>query len=283
MAGARMTTLASLRGAVARLETAGCERLSARVPLGHAEADDALKGGLALGALHEVFAEEGRQGTAASGFALGLVRRVTQNRRFVLWITQNFAGCETGDLAMPGFVELGLDPRFIIAVRADNAEMALRAAADGLSCNALGAVVTELWGEPKAFDAVASRKLTLAAGNSGVTGVMLRLAAAPEVSTAETRWIVRAARSPPSSRAAVWGAPAFDAELVRNRHGPTGRWIMHWNCDAHLFKQDDFEQRAFGHEAASVVPVVAAAADRPLQAGAAARQIAGGVRRAAAQ
>jgi len=278
MAGARTEKLASLRGAVARLETVSCERLSARVPLGHAAADEALKGGLALGAVHEVFAEEGRQGATASGFALGLVRRVTQNRRFVLWITQKFAGCETGDVAMPGFVELGLDPRFIVAVHADNAVMALRAAADGLSCNALGAVVTELWGEPKAFDAVASRKLTLAAGNSGVTGVMLRLAAAPEVSTAETRWIVRAARSPPGAHTAAWGEPAFDAELVRNRHGPTGRWIMHWNCDEHLFKQHVFDPQA-----TPAVPVVAAAADRPLQAGAATRRIAGRVRRVVAQ
>jgi protein ImuA len=273
MAGARNETLASLRGAVARLETVNNERLSERAPLGHQLADDALKGGLALGALHEVFAEEGRQGASASGFAVALARCITQNRRFVLWITQNFAGCETGELAMPGFVELGLDPRFIVAVRADNAEMALRAAADGLACNALGAVVTELWGEPKAFDAVASRKLTLAAGTSGVTGVMLRLAATPEVSTAETRWIVRAARSPPGSRASVWGEPVFDAELVRNRHGPTGRWIMHWNCDAHLFEQDVFDQQVFDQpgldqQAAPVVPVVAAAADRPLQASA---------------
>ena len=280
MAGARMETLASLRGAVARLETVNTERLSERVPLGHPLADDALKGGLALGALHEVFAEEGRQGATATGFALALTRRVTQNRRFVLWITQNFAGFEAGELAMPGFVELGLDPRFIVAVRADNAEMALRAAADGLACNALGAVVTELWGEPKAFDAVASRKLTLAAGISGVSGVMLRLAAAPEVSTAETRWVVRAARSQPTSRSAAWGEPVFDAELVRNRHGPTGRWIMHWNCDAHFFEQKDvFNQQGFNQQATPAVPVVAAAADRPLQAGATPRKIAGGRRR----
>ena len=271
MTGARMETLASLRGTVARLETNNNERLSARVPLGHAAADDVLKGGLALGALHEVFAEEGRQGATATGFTLGLIRRVTQNRRFVLWVMQNFAAHESGDVAMPGFVELGLDPRFIVAVRADNAEMALRATADGLACNALGAVVTELWGEPKAFDAVASRKLTLAAGTSGVTGVMLRLAATPEVSTAETRWVVRAARSPPSSsRAIAWGAPVFDAELVRNRHGQTGRWIMHWNCDAHLFEQAI-------DQAAPVVPVVPAAADRPLQAPA--RLVAGSGRR----
>ncbi len=282
MAGARMATLASLRGAVARLETINTERLCERVPLGHQLADDALKGGLALGALHEVFAEEGRQGATATGFALALTRRVTQNRRFVLWITQNFAGFETGELAMPGFVELGLDPRFIVAVRADNAEMALRAAADGLACNALGAVVTELWGEAKAFDSVASRKLTLAAGLTGVTGVMLRLAASPELSTAETRWVVRAARSQPISRAAAWGEPVFDAELVRNRHGPTGRWIMHWNCDAHLFEQKNdqhgFDQHGFDHQAALAVPVVAAIADRPLQAGAAPRKIAGGRR-----
>jgi protein ImuA len=271
MAGARRETLASLRGAVARLETINNERLSTRVLLGHRLADEALKGGLALGALHEVFAEEGRQGATATGFTLALVRRVTQNRRFVLWVMQNFAAHESGDVAMPGFVELGLDPRFIVAVRADNAEMALRATADGLACNALGAVVTELWGEPKAFDAVASRKLTLAAGTSGVTGVMLRLAATPEVSTAETRWVVRAARSPPATRTSAWGAPVFDAELVRNRHGQTGRWIMHWNCDAHLFEQD------VDHQTAPVVPVVPAAADRPLQAPA--RLVAGGRRR----
>jgi protein ImuA len=264
MTGARIATLASLRGALSRLETDNGERLAERVPLGHALADEALKGGLALGALHEVFAQEGRQSATATGFALGLTRRVTQNRRFVLWITQTFAGRETGELMMPGFVELGLDPRFIVVVRAVNAEMALRAAADGLTCNALGAVVTELWGEPKAFDAVASRKLTLAAGTSGVTGVMLRLSADPEVSTAETRWIVRAARSPPGSRANAWGEPAFDAELVRNRHGPTGRWIMHWNSDDHLFH----------HQAAPALSVVAEAADRSLQAGP--RKIAGG-------
>ena len=255
MAGARKETLASLRGALSRLETTSGERLGERVPLGHGLADDVLKGGLVRGALHEVFAEEGRQGASATGFALGLVHRVTANRRFVLWVAQDFAGRESGEIAMTGFVELGLDPRFVVMVRAVNAETALQVAADGLSCNALGAVVTELWGEPKAFDAIASRKLTLAAGASGVTCLMLRLAAGPEISTAETRWVVRAARSPPGSRANAWGEPVFDAELVRNRHGPTGRWIMHWNCDDHLF-----------HQATPALSVVSKAADRPLQA-----------------
>ena len=180
-----------------RLETGGGERLLARAALGAAGADAALKGGLALGSLHEVFASAGSQGAAATGFVLGLARRLTEGKRFVLWIRQDFSARESGELSMTGFAELGLDPCRVVVVRAPTAESVLRTAADGLACNALGAVVAEIWGETRAFDLVASRKLTLAAGDSGVTALMLRLGAAPQASTAETRWIVRAAHSPP--------------------------------------------------------------------------------------
>ena len=47
-----------------------------RVALGHAEADATLQGGLAVGAVHEVFAEAGRQSAAATGFVAGLAGRV---------------------------------------------------------------------------------------------------------------------------------------------------------------------------------------------------------------
>src|SRR6202011_1943596 len=126
-----------------------------------------------------------------------------------------------------GWAELGLDPRLVVTVRASDVESALRIAADALACDALGAVVMEIWGEARQFDLVASRKLTLAARMSGVTGLLLRPAAVPLPSTAETRWIVRAAHSPPEAPsgvlfpAAAWGSPCFDAELIRNRHGPT--------------------------------------------------------------
>lgn len=229
--------LASLRREMERLETAGGERLSERIALGHAEADAALKGGIALGALHEVFAGEGEQSAAATGFTLGLVRRVTQGRRFVLWIRQDFSALESGDLAMEGFAQLGLDPRRIVVVRAPNAETVLRIASDGVACNALGAVVAEIQGETKAFDLVASRKLSLAASTSRVTALMLRLGAVLQASTAETRWIVRSAHSPPVARWQGWGAPVFDAELARNRHGMTGRWIMEWTSDEYLFRE----------------------------------------------
>ena len=239
MTSARMSTLASLRGRIERIETPEGTGHDAgalnRIALGHAEADAVLRGGLATAAVHEVFSE-GRQSTAATGFIAGLAGRVS-TRRPLVWVRQDFCDLEAGALSMQGLVELGLDPRCLVTVRASDVESALRTTADALACDALGAVVLEVWGQAKQLDLVASRKLTLAAQASGVTGLLLRIAAEPLPSTAETRWIVRAAHSPPETPCGVWGSPCFDAELARNRHGPTGRWIMEWKCDECLFSE----------------------------------------------
>jgi protein ImuA len=261
MTGARMNTLASLRGSIERIEAHADASAPVRVALGHADADATLQGGLALAAVHEVFAE-GRQSASAAGFIAGLAGRITA-RRPLVWIRQDFAEIESGALSMAGLTELGLDPRRVVTVRAADVDAALRTAADALACDALGAVVLEVWGEARQFDLVASRKLTLAAQASGVTGLLLRVAAQPQPSTAETRWIVRAAHSPPAAApGSAWGAPVFDAQLVRNRHGPVGRWIMEWKCDECLFAKP----------AADPQPVAAAPAHRPYQTSARARQ-----------
>jgi protein ImuA len=255
MRGARTNTLASLRGSIERIETHADASAPARVALGHADADAALQGGLALAAVHEVFADAGRQSAAATGFIAGLAGRVSA-RRPLVWVRQDFTEIESGALSMSGLAELGLDPRLLVTVRAADVDTALRTAADALACDAVGAVVLEVWGEARQLDLVASRKLTLAAQASGVTGLLLRVAAEPAPSTAETRWIVRAAHSPPAAAASAWGAPVFDAQLVRNRHGPVGRWIMEWKCDECLFEKP----------AAYPQPVAAAPAHRPHQA-----------------
>lgn len=233
MTSARLNTLASLRGAIGRLE--GEPDGLARVALGHASADAMLQGGLVHGALHEVFAEGGRHAAAATGFIAGLAHRLI-GRRPLVWVQQDFAERESGVLSMMGLQELGLDPRLLVAVRAKDAETALRAASDALACDALGAVVLNVWGEVRALDLVASRRLTLAARASHVSCLVLRTAATPSASTAETRWVVR--NAPSSSTTEAWGAPMLDAQLVRNRHGQLGRWIMEWKCDEGLFRED---------------------------------------------
>jgi protein ImuA len=254
MISVRTSTLASLRGDIERLEAHGDGYALHKAALGHAGVDAALRGGLALAAVHEVFAE-GHQSAAATGFIAGLAGRVAP-RRPLVWVRQDFSEIELGRLSMSGWAELGLDPRSVVSVRAADAEAALRTAADALACDAVGVVVLEVWGEVRQLDLVASRKLTLAAQASGVTGLLLRVAAQQKPSTAETRWIVRAAHSPPSADGSAWGAPVFDAELVRNRHGPVGRWIMEWKCD----------ERLFAEPAAYPQPVAAAPAHRPHQA-----------------
>ena len=251
MNGVRMNTLASLRGTIGRLE--GDAGGLSRVTLGHAGADTLLQGGLVRGALHEVFAEGGRHGAAATGFIAGLAYRLA-GRRPLIWVRQDFAERESGALSMSGLNELGLDPSLLVTVRAVDAETALRAAADALACDALGVVVLDVWGEVRQLDLVTSRRLTLAARASNVACLVLRTAATPSASTAETRWVVRSAPSP--SAMEVWGAPMLDVQLVRNRHGQTGRWIMEWKCDEGLFREP----------AAHSQPVAAAPADRSIEA-----------------
>lgn len=260
MTGARTNTLASLRRTIGRLE--GEADGLVRVALGHAGADAMLHGGVARGALHEVFAEGGRNGAAATGFVAGLALRLA-GRRPLLWVRHDFAEIESGVLSLGGLAELGFDPRRVIVVRATDAEAALRVTADALACDALGGVVLDVWGEVRQLDLVASRRLTLTARASNVTCLVLRTAATPATSTAETRWMVRGAPSPTATEA--WGEPTFDAELVRNRHGQTGRWIMEWKCDEGLFREP----------AAYPQPVAAAPADRQIETAVIARRRAG--------
>lgn len=203
------------------------------VALGHGAADLCLKGGLRRGVLHEIFAAPGHE-AAATGFAVGLSLRVS-GEKHLLWIRQDFSALEFGELSATGCLALGLDPSQLLLLSVSNAGDALRAANDALSCAALGAVVIEIPGKPKILDLMATRRLTLAATQKAVTTFLLRLGAAPDASTAQTRWLIRGAASPGASE--IWGYPVFEASLVRNRRGSTGHWLMEWNCDERIFQK----------------------------------------------
>jgi protein ImuA len=171
------------------------------VQLGHPAADACLQGGILRGALHEVFPAGGGDEASACGFATALAARVAAGAR-VLWLRTDFAALEHGEISALGLIELGLDPDRFLLLRAPDATSVLRAASDALSCATLGALVIEIPGAPKILDLSASRRLVLAAAQSGVTAFLLRLDAQAEPSAAETRWLVRAARSFPPPRAA---------------------------------------------------------------------------------
>jgi protein ImuA len=235
------------------LARAGLERAEShdRVALGHPVADACLRSGIGRGALHEIFPAAPGDEAAASGFAAALSTRAAGKKR-VLWLATDFAALEHGEISPSGLLEPGFDPERFLLLRAPDPVSVLRAAADALTCRALGALVMEISGTPKILDLAASRRLVLAANETGVTAFLLRCSAEPEPSAAETRWLVRAARSQTNNE--NWGNPLFETELVRHRHGGTGQWVMEWNCDDGFFR------------AADTGAVVSAPSDRPAQA-----------------
>jgi protein ImuA len=226
----RTEQIQALKAALAK---PSLEEREIRIPTGVAEVDTSLHGGVRKGALHEVYAAAGHE-AAATGFVAGLAARVAIGKP-ILWIRQDFAGIEFGEIAATGLLELGIDPAKFLILRVAHAEDALRAASDALTCAVLGAVIVEVVGEHKVLDLKASRRLTLGAAETNVPAFLLRFNAMPDASSAETRWQIRAARS--NEQEEHWGMPRFDAELLRNRRGRTGHWVMEWNCDERVFCQ----------------------------------------------
>lgn len=143
------------------------------VRLGHPCTDAALCGGLKQDALHEVFAASAAE-AAATGFALALAARVSTRHKWILWVRQDFSALEVGEPDGSGLLELGIDPASLLLVHVPDATAALRASVEGLTCKGLAAVIIEVWGEHKAFDLTASRKLTLMAERYAVTPILLR-------------------------------------------------------------------------------------------------------------
>ena len=224
------------------------------VPLGHAGADRLLGGGLRRGAVHEVRPAAAGDAAAATGFALACAARFSRAGglpRPWLWVRQDLAGRETGEPYGPGLAAFGLDPGALMIVAVADARDVLRAAEEGLRCRALGLVMVEPWGDPKALDLTAARRLALTAEASGVPALMLRTGAHAGPPGAATRWSVAAAPSrplPSLGRLSGLGRPAFAAALERLRQpgciGEGGSWTMEWDPDEHLLRDPVAPARA---------------------------------------
>jgi protein ImuA len=215
-------------------KTTGIADGASTLPLGIGTVDEALSGGLARGALHEIAAVSEAHLAAATGFALGLV-----SSRRLLWIAEDMALAESGAPYGPGLDAFGLLPERLLTVAATRPHDLLWAMEEALRCRAIGTVIGELrHGE---IDAVAVRRLSLAAAESGALALLLRAAPPTDASTAATRWIVGAAPN-----------ACFAVELVRNRRGPLGSWILEWS---------DSDERFL--LATPAQPVAAPALDRP--------------------
>jgi protein ImuA len=208
------------------------------VPLGHAAADAVLGGGLRPGAVHEVFAGDWGAGGFAILMAVRLAAAACGGRGGPLfWVRSDYAALEYGALSPTGLAELGGDPQHLVLLRAKGAQDALAVAADILACPHVGCLLLEMEANPRVLDLTASRRLALAAEESGVSPVLLREGARPEPGAAHTRWRASSLASPPDDDDGNtdWGNPRFAVELVRHRLGGLGKFLMEWDSQAGLF------------------------------------------------
>jgi protein ImuA len=223
----RAGTLNVLRRAIGGIEGRHIEADAAAslVPFGVPCLDQVLAGGLSRAALHEVAAKGGAEIAAATSFTLTLARRAAQGCA-VVWIAEEMALRESGFPYGPGLDEIGFFPEQVLTVAAARVSDTLWAMEEALRSRAVGAVIAEIRRD-NAIDAVASRRLSLAALQRGTLALLLRASPDARPLPALTRWVVGAAPARPFPHGP--GPPAFVVHLVRNRCGPTGSWMLEWN------------------------------------------------------
>ena len=167
--------------------------------------------------LCELFAAHPRDGGWA-GFLLAQLDR----SKPLLWVQERMAILESGRVHPPGLATSNL-----IHVEARDARDALWAMEEGLRCAALSAVIGEVWGDPRALDFTATRRLAVASERSGVAAFLIRLGGHANLSGARMRWRIASAPSlindlDPKAP----GTPVWDAELFRARGMPPGQWSI---------------------------------------------------------
>jgi protein ImuA len=223
--------LRALRERIARMEQAHDRPSAAPVlPFGHAAIDGALPGGgLVLGGLHEAVSAgpDTEHAAASTLFVAGILARLEGP---VLWVLRQT------DLFAPGLAGAGLHPDRILFAEAGNA--VLPAMEEGLRHPGLSAVVAELTGR---LSLVASRRLQLAAEQTGVLAVLIRRSRGfddpvlKQPSAATTRWRIAALPSPPvlphAPNTPGLGPARWRLDLTRSRGGEAASWIVE-ACDA---------------------------------------------------
>ena len=213
-----------MRAQIRAIEASGSASAAEHLPFNIPDMDSNLAGnGLAVGALHELTGASSalNDDAAATLFAAGIAARRAGDSGTVLWVLTR------RDLFAPALAQAGLPPSRVIYAECSRDEQVLAVMEEGLKHRGLAAII----GEIGRSTMTATRRLQLAAEDSGTTALMLRRwrrgGADPLAlpSAAVTRWRIGCV---PSQALPVGGIarPRWKIHLVRQRGGPPHEWIL---------------------------------------------------------
>ncbi len=179
------------------------------IHFGVSDLDGALgDSGLPLACVHEVYGDDAGT-TSAAGFIAAILTLLRPAP--TVWIATDNA------LYLPGLHPFGINTDNLLFVAVRNAKDGLWAMEEALRWPGLRAVVAEL----DRFDLTATRRLQLAAEESGVTGFILARRE-QGLSSGVTRWQVSPAPATDASTA------NWHVTLSRSRTGRTASCMVQW-------------------------------------------------------
>lgn len=164
---------------------------------------------------------------------IGLVlSQIRQQDSLLMWIQDRKAIREMGRMYLHGLP--GREGPSVMHVTAKDGREALWAMLEGLKCTALGAVIGEIHGDPRALDFTATRRLAVAAERYGVPAFLVRVNGQPNLSGARRRWRVESRPSLPHQHdIKAPGAPVWSLDLFRARDIQPHRWDASYDRAAH--------------------------------------------------
>lgn len=169
-------------------------------------------GGLPVGCIHEV-----KSASLASGLAFCsiLTARIAGEQGNILYISSDRT------LHPLGLIPYGikLDKLLLVSIR--RSQDLAWASLEALRCSQVSAVITML----DSADLTSSRRLQLAAENSGVTGFFLGRSTAASIAAPITRWKISACTGNPEQR---FDEPVWAVDLLYCRGGQPGNWTIEW-------------------------------------------------------
>jgi protein ImuA len=175
------------------------------------------------GVVHEFLCQQNEECAATAGFISHLLNAFMRNGGISFWVGER-------KIFPPALKAEGIQPDRIFFVDVNKEKDVIWTIDEALKCTALTAVI----GQVHALDFTASRRLQLAAEQSGVTCFLFRRHKQREKinpTASVSRWRITHLPSVPIDTLPGIGLPQWKIELLRIRNGRTGTWNLMWDND----------------------------------------------------